>query len=42
MNKNDKNSKTKKTKTATSTMYDCCWYETFCYDPCCGGVCYCC
>ena len=38
MNKNDKKSKAEKTKAATSAMYDCCWYEVSCYDPCCGEV----
>jgi hypothetical protein len=41
MNKNDKKSKVKKTKTGTSGMYDCCWYVASRYDPCCGGVCCC-
>ena len=40
MKKTDKKSKTK-AKKATPTMYDCCWYEASCYDPCCGGGCRC-
>jgi hypothetical protein len=38
MKKSDKKAKTKKAKTTTSALYDCCWYEPFCYDLCCGGV----
>jgi hypothetical protein len=41
MNKKDKKLKTKKRGITTSTMYDCCWYDTSCYDLCCGGVCGC-
>ncbi|HMK75320.1 MAG TPA: hypothetical protein VK568_03945 [Thermodesulfobacteriota bacterium] len=41
MKKSDKNAKTKKGKTATPALYDCCWYEPSHYDLCCGGVCCC-
>ena len=45
MKKGDKKAKTKKAKTATPALYDCCWYEPSCefdFDPlCCGGVCGC-
>jgi hypothetical protein len=41
MKKSDKKVKTKKAKTATPALYDCCWYEPSYYDLCCGGVCCC-
>ena len=40
MSRNGKKAKTKKTKDATLTTYDCCWYDPACYDLCCGGVCF--
>ena len=39
MNKNEKKSKAKSEKTATSNLYDCCWYDPSCENLCCGGVC---
>ena len=43
MEKSDKKAKTRKAKTATLALYDCCWYELSCkfyFDPlCCDGVC---
>jgi hypothetical protein len=39
MKKNDK--KPKQPKKNAPTLYDCCWYESFYSDPCCGGVCCC-
>jgi hypothetical protein len=41
MEKSDIKAKTKKAKTATPALYDCCWYEASSYDPCCGGICCC-
>jgi len=41
MKKNDKKAKAERSKKATPSMYDCCWYEASYYDPCCGGVCCC-
>ena len=41
MKKSDEKVKAKKPKTATSDLYDCCWYEPSCDDLCCGGVCSC-
>jgi hypothetical protein len=45
MKKSDKKAKTKKAKTATAALYDCCWHEPSCefdFDPlCCGGGCGC-
>jgi len=41
MKKNDKKTKTKKTKNTTPALYDCCWYEPSFYNLCCGGVCSC-
>ncbi len=39
MKKIDKKAKMKKGKDTTPALYDCCWYETPCYNFCCGGVC---
>jgi len=39
MKKGYKKAKTKKAKTTTSGLYDCCWHEPSYYDLCCGGVC---
>jgi hypothetical protein len=41
MKKKTERAKTKKSKTITSGLYDCCWYEPTCDHLCCGGVCSC-
>ena len=45
MGKSDKKAKTKKAKTATAALYDCCRYEPSCqfdFDPlCCDDACCC-
>ena len=41
MKKIDKKAKTKKAKTTSPVLYDCCWYEPSANDLCCDGVCCC-